>query len=191
MIYCCVHQIGEKQLQSKVERPATFCVLLAERADAIPGARDEVVAVCEMLKREVDMNTELLKQDEVIPRFLELLEMANLVHFVGHGYYGVQRPTRSGLLFNRRVLTPGEPRRLLRGAPIIFSNACEAGRLGESEEGSADKAAWLRLLSRGVGSTISAACVQSLMRAPGDWRKAFMRLGELAIRLVRHSAGQE
>jgi CHAT domain len=130
--------VAQAALNEDVGRPSTIQALLAEGFDALPakplpGAKSEVAAIYNMFASETDMDTKLVDTDTDVTTFLRHLETAHLVHFAGHGYYDEHQPTRSGLVFRKGILTPEDLKIPLRGAPIIFSNACETGRVGRNE----------------------------------------------------------
>ena len=138
--------IARAALGEDVPRPPRMLALLAEAADAIPGkvlagAQREVEALAQLLAAEPDIRTELLSGDEDLQGLLSHLGKANLVHFAGHGFYDPADPLRSGLVFRQGVLSPENLAEPLGGAPIIFSNACETGRLRE-EDGVGGTRAW-------------------------------------------------
>lgn len=127
--------VARAALSEDVARPPSIRALVAEAAMALPGrplpgARREVEMIYMQLSRQQDVDAELCTPDQ--EKLLERIQRAHLVHFAGHGVYDDANPALSGLLLPDGLLPVANFQEELKGAPIIFGNACESGRLHRS-----------------------------------------------------------
>lgn len=126
-------------LNENVVRPAVIKAVLCESGDAIatsvlPGAQAEITIVSTTLAAGTDVDLEIVGREHDLDEFLDRLSSAHLAHFAGHGSYDDERPEQSGLIFRQSKLTPSRLTNNLQGMPMIFSNACETGRLSNIKQ---------------------------------------------------------
>lgn len=89
---------------------------------------DEVRAL-----RLMALNVTVIEKKSDLERFLRY-GRADILHFACHGKFDALDPSRSVVLLGDREFTPldvtAEYRSFARGAPLVFLNACDSGRLG-------------------------------------------------------------
>ncbi len=121
-------------LGEDVPRPVRLRAVVAESHDAVPGdelpgAREEAESLDRLLRRQPDVESRLVRGAADRTQFLEDAREAHLIHFAGHGSYDDADASRAALVFREAPLQADEPALALRGAPIVFANACETGRI--------------------------------------------------------------
>jgi hypothetical protein len=131
-------------LGEDIDRPAAILALVAEAWNALPEkplpeARREAEAIYNRLTAENDIRVRYIHAADGMKAFLNEVQTVNLVHFAGHGEYDGKHPDYSGLVFRDGVLAAKNLRTPLAGSPIVFSNACETGRLSDQELAQGDR----------------------------------------------------
>ena len=90
-------------------RPPQICALIADAADALPGATlpgafEEVDHLATLLGSKSDVSVRRVSAPADRDTFLRELPVANLVHFAGHGRYNKAQRSDTGLLFRQGLL---------------------------------------------------------------------------------------
>lgn len=110
-----------------------------EKGHHLPGARNEAIAVVNILKSHGIKVTPLIgaptsEGDSYATGFSPATRIAvlqalhendfDLIHYAGHGDYDKDDPSRKGWLFSNGMLTAGELERFDTVPPLVVANAC-------------------------------------------------------------------
>ena len=154
-------------------------LLIGDPTNDLPAARAEVEQIADLLG-DVIAPTILIGNAATSLRFLKQMATKeyDVIHYAGHAYFDRHQPRNSGLvLANEKKVLAQEIERVLRGRPLVFLNACEAGR-GESEMrfiGSYTEGMAISFLLGGA-----LGCIGPLWKVPDQ------SAAELAIAFYRH-----
>lgn len=117
-----------------------FLLVYADPDENLPDARREVEKI-----REALLSEEFKNQIEVDVLTLETSTgselnkrlrggMYDVIHFAGHAEFDPADADLSGLLlYKKEVFFAQKIRRLLKGRPLVFLNACQSGRTANEE----------------------------------------------------------
>jgi tetratricopeptide (TPR) repeat protein len=131
--------ISAAALREEVRRDPTVRVLVSEAADAVaerplPGARQEGIHLSDSLSRSADLSVTFVSGSHDLRDFIAESKEASIIHFAGHGQYNEEDPDESALVFSGGRLRAADVPVPLKGAPIVYSNACESGLGSATEE---------------------------------------------------------
>jgi pimeloyl-ACP methyl ester carboxylesterase len=116
----------------------------------LPGARDEAVRVCEILRAHGVEVTPLIGAPNAMRNGLpngclpatrmEVLSQLmhgrwDILHYCGHGDFDPKNPQRAGWVFGGGLLTAGEVERLDEVPALIVANACLSARTSQKLAG--------------------------------------------------------
>jgi tetratricopeptide (TPR) repeat protein len=124
--------ISAAALREEVRRDPIVRVLVSEASEAVverplPGARQEGIHLSESLSNSADLSVRFVSGSHDLRDFIVEAKEASIIHFAGHAEYNEVDPSESALLFSDGRLRAADVPVPLKGAPIVYSNACESG----------------------------------------------------------------
>jgi hypothetical protein len=146
-------------------------ILIADPTQNLPGARREAEIIqqrlAEQWKDRIDI-TLLQGKDAQGARLNEVLYNGtyDVIHYAGHAAFDENNPERSALLLSGdEIFLAQKIRRLLRGRPLVFLNACESGKTANEQE-QAPQVGYLQKPAAGLASSFiyggAKGCIGSL-----------------------------
>ncbi|MBK9712475.1 MAG: CHAT domain-containing protein [Kouleothrix sp.] len=117
-----------------------FLLIYSDPLGNLALARKEIETIRAALEAEAKdrVMVETISLQEVSGRKLnEVLRYGayDVIHYAGHAFYDSKDPDLSGLLLHgEELLFAQKIRRLLKGRPLVFLNACESGRTANEAE---------------------------------------------------------
>lgn len=180
-----------------------FLLIYSDPTGNLPGARQEVASIKEALEREWNDQVEITVYelgDASGRMFNRVLRGGSfdVIHYTGHAGFDANDPDLSGLLLHdHELLYAQKIRRLLRGRPLVFLNACESGQT--ANEAHTDAVTYFQKPAEGLASAFiyggALGCIGSIWPIydgpAADFAVAFYRhalegqmIGE-AMRLAR------
>lgn len=155
-------------------------LLIGDPTDDLPAAREEVEQIADLLGDAIAPTILIGSGEATSLRFLKQLatEEYDVIHYAGHAYFDQHQPRNSGLVLARgKKVLAQEIERVLKGRPLVFLNACEAG-IVESE---------LRFIgSYTEGMAISFLLGGALGCIGPLWKVPDQSAAELAVTFYKH-----
>jgi CHAT domain-containing protein len=124
--------------ERELKPPFTVLILADPRSD-LEAAYREGLALRNFLDQRRDIFRVDLKSYPVDVAFVKkILREYDIVHYAGHAVYNVENPAESGWLLRDGTLSAGAIAAMGGSRPmpaLVFANACQTGRTGESDQG--------------------------------------------------------
>jgi hypothetical protein len=115
-----------------------FLFVHADPDGTLGSARDEVHTIATALRNEWQNEVEVdVVEDATGQDLNERLRRGgyDVIHYAGHAHFDGERGELSGLLLaDHEVFFAQKIRRLLKGRPLVFLNACQSGRTANEQE---------------------------------------------------------
>jgi CHAT domain len=120
-------------------RPPFSVLIVADPRGDLESAYREGLALRNFLDQRRDIFRVDLKSYPVDVAFVKkILRDYDIVHYAGHAVYNVENPAESGWLLRDGTLSAGAIAVMGGSRPmpaLVFANACQTGRTGESDQG--------------------------------------------------------
>lgn len=136
--FLCLRRPFSRRIEMNAT-PKRWEAALAEMAPALvignpsgdlPAAEEEATAVADLLAaRGVQVERFIGAQQADLNQVAKRMNLQayRFIHFAGHGFFNIQQPALSGLLFGQgMMLSADELKRYLKGPAFIFFSACWA-----------------------------------------------------------------